>query len=80
MRIASFPLQAYLMTKLITVFSETGQQLVDDTKHWALIFVGLACATGVGYFLVGFCATTLSTVSINPSMPSTSGLVYSIKH
>lgn len=51
------------MTKLILVFGESGQKLLDDTVHWALMFTALACTTGFAYFLVGWASIILSTVS-----------------
>lgn len=62
--VAAYPLQAYLMTKLILVFGESDEKLQSDSQHWALMFTALACTTGASYFLVGWASSTLSTVSI----------------
>jgi ATP-binding cassette subfamily B (MDR/TAP) protein 1 len=51
---AAYPIQAFLMAKLILVFGEVDQKLIDDTNHWALLFVALACSTGAAYFVLGW--------------------------
>jgi ATP-binding cassette subfamily B (MDR/TAP) protein 1 len=58
---AAFPIQAYLFAQLVVVFQEFGQQLIDDTAHWALMFVVLACCIGFFYFVVGWASNSLST-------------------
>jgi ATP-binding cassette subfamily B (MDR/TAP) protein 1 len=58
----SVPLQSYLFAQLVAVFQEPpGQQILDDSAHWALMFVVLACCIGATYLIVGWAASTLST-------------------
>ncbi len=58
----SFPLQAYLFAQLVAVFQERrGQQILDDSAHWALMFFILALCLGATYFIVGWAGSTLST-------------------
>jgi ATP-binding cassette, subfamily B (MDR/TAP), member 1 len=57
----SLPIQAYLFAQLIQVFQEPrGQQILDDSSHWALMFLILALCIGFMYLIVGWAASTLS--------------------
>jgi ATP-binding cassette, subfamily B (MDR/TAP), member 1 len=57
----AFPVQSFLFAKLVVVFQESDQMLLDDAAHWALMFVVLACCLAVTYFTVGWASTSLST-------------------
>jgi ABC-type multidrug transport system fused ATPase/permease subunit len=58
----AFPVQSYLFAQLTVVFQDQrGQQITDDSAHWALLFFVLACCLAVTYFIVGWAATSLST-------------------
>ena len=56
----AFPVQSFLFAKLIVVFQETDQMLLDDAAHWALMFVVLACCLAVTYFVVGWASNSLA--------------------
>jgi len=53
------PLQAYLFAKIIVVFTASGQELIDQSRFWSLMWVCLAIGVGLSYFLLGFIATHL---------------------
>lgn len=57
---SSFPLQAYLFAKLVTVITYTGEALVHSSEHWSLMFVILALGIGASYFLLGWSSNTIS--------------------
>jgi ABC-type multidrug transport system fused ATPase/permease subunit len=58
----AFPISAYIFAHLIEVFQDLpGQQLLNDSAHWALMFFILALCIGTSYLIVGWAATTLST-------------------
>lgn len=58
----AFPIQSYLFAQLVAVFQEPrGQQISDDSAHWALMFFILALCIGTTYLIVGWAASTLST-------------------
>jgi ATP-binding cassette subfamily B (MDR/TAP) protein 1 len=58
----SFPIQAYLFAQSVQVFQgQQGQQILDDSAHWALMFFILALCIGIMYLIVGWAASTLST-------------------
>jgi ATP-binding cassette subfamily B (MDR/TAP) protein 1 len=58
----SFPIQAYLFAQSVQVFQELrGQQILDDSAHWALMFFILALCIGIMYVIAGWAASTLST-------------------
>lgn len=46
------PLQAYFFAHVISVFSETGQQLLDDSAFWSKWWAVLAVGIGVSYFIL----------------------------
>ncbi|OCK85136.1 ABC transporter [Lepidopterella palustris CBS 459.81] len=48
---ASFPVQAFLFSKLVTVFELSGQHLVNRGNFWALMFFVSALANLVSYFV-----------------------------
>ena len=58
---SAFPVQSFLFAKIVTVFQEFGQMLVDDTTHWALMFVALASCLFVTYFVLGWASNSIST-------------------
>lgn len=50
---AAFPLQAYIFSKIITVFEVPRSQLQHDANFWALIFFFLALGVLVAYASIG---------------------------
>lgn len=51
-----FPLQAYLFSKLVTVFQLRGPRLLNRSEFWALMYFILALGCDlVAYFMVFFC-------------------------
>ncbi|KAI5920279.1 P-loop containing nucleoside triphosphate hydrolase protein [Camillea tinctor] len=57
---ASPAFQAYIFASLISSFVFWGDILLALTRFWALMFVVLAGAAGIGYFLLGFASTRVS--------------------
>lgn len=67
---AAYAVQAYLFSKLIVVFQETGSKLVSDANFWALMFFILALAVGIFYGVIGWTSNSLS-VYVGSSSRST---------
>ena len=61
--VASSPAQAFLFAELISGFYLWGDYLRDWINFWCLMFTALACGVGLGYFALGWSATTLAFVS-----------------
>ncbi|KAI1461761.1 P-loop containing nucleoside triphosphate hydrolase protein [Annulohypoxylon moriforme] len=59
---ASTPMQAYLFGKIIVVFSYVNDipKFTSEANFWSLMWVFLAIATGLAYFVVGFVASNLA--------------------
>ncbi|KAI1491435.1 P-loop containing nucleoside triphosphate hydrolase protein [Biscogniauxia mediterranea] len=57
---ASPAFQAYIFASLIASFAFWGDILLALTRFWSLMFVVLAGAAGIGYFLLGFASTRVS--------------------
>ncbi|KAI1213770.1 P-loop containing nucleoside triphosphate hydrolase protein [Annulohypoxylon truncatum] len=59
---ASNPMQAYLFGKIIVVFSYVDDipRFISEANFWSLMWVVLAVATGVAYFVLGFVASNLA--------------------
>ncbi len=66
------PLQAFLFAKVIVVFELTGQDLLDQSRFWALMWVMLAIGVGLSYFILGYMSTPCSTTSAPSTASSTS--------
>ncbi|KND86377.1 Multidrug resistance protein 2 [Tolypocladium ophioglossoides CBS 100239] len=58
--VASTPLQAYLFAKVVVIFQEQGQQLIDDGNFWSLMWLVMAIAVGLSYFFMGLITTNLA--------------------
>lgn len=62
--LAAVPLTAYLMANVISVFSDYKpddvQGMSSASQTWALAFVYLAIGVGVSYFVMAWCANSLS--------------------
>jgi ATP-binding cassette, subfamily B (MDR/TAP), member 1 len=54
---AAMPVQAYLFARVIVVFQETRALFVDDSRFWSLMWLILAIAVGISYFVLGFSTT-----------------------
>ncbi|KAI0175754.1 P-loop containing nucleoside triphosphate hydrolase protein [Hypoxylon sp. FL1284] len=59
---AASPVQAYLFAKIIVVFTYVGDldRFTSEANFWSLMWVVLAIATGVSYFVLGFVSTHLA--------------------
>ncbi|OBT74578.1 hypothetical protein VF21_07563 [Pseudogymnoascus sp. 05NY08] len=61
---AAVPVTAFLMANVISVFSDYRpddvQGMSSASQTWALAFVYLAIGVGVSYFVMGWCANSLS--------------------
>lgn len=53
------PLQAFFFAHVISVFSETGQKLLDDSSFWSKWWAVLAVGIGVCYFILMVAATNV---------------------
>jgi ATP-binding cassette subfamily B (MDR/TAP) protein 1 len=60
---ATYPLQAYLFAKAISVFTLPKQRLVERGNFWALMFCAQAFGVAVAFFVMGWASTIISTVS-----------------
>jgi len=49
-----FPLQAYILAKLINVFTLPMSELVSQGNHWSLMFFIEAIGVGIAYFMLGW--------------------------
>ncbi|KAI5781280.1 P-loop containing nucleoside triphosphate hydrolase protein [Geopyxis carbonaria] len=57
-----FPVQALLFSRIVTVFSYTGEKLKSEGNFWALMFFMLALATLFAYASMGFFWTTAAFI------------------
>lgn len=57
---ASYAIQAWLLSELITVFTYTGARLVNQSKLWSLMLFVLSLGVGVCYALIGYFTNSLS--------------------
>ncbi|RMZ82567.1 hypothetical protein DV738_g1474, partial [Chaetothyriales sp. CBS 135597] len=57
---AAFPIQAWIFSKLIEVFTFTGRRLVSAGNHWSLMFFILAIEQAISYFIIGYASTEIS--------------------
>ncbi|KAK0701257.1 multidrug resistance protein [Lasiosphaeris hirsuta] len=59
---AGTPLQAYLFAKVVQVYQYVGDaaKFRSEGNFWSLMWLVLAIAVGLGYFLMGFVATHLA--------------------
>lgn len=55
-----FALQSFLFSKFITVFEQTGPQLLQSANFWALMFFALSLLVLVAYAAMGFSSHRLS--------------------
>lgn len=62
MTIAAMPLQAYLFSKIVTVFQLSGHALAHESQYWSLRFLYLAIGVAVAYFIVGWSCKALEVV------------------
>ncbi|TPX08939.1 uncharacterized protein E0L32_009643 [Thyridium curvatum] len=53
------PIQAYLFARLIKVFTLRGEELMHESRFWALMWVVLAAGVGFSYFVMGLVANYL---------------------
>jgi len=51
---AVFPLQAHLFSKLVTIFQLLGQNLINRSNFWALMYLILGLDDILSYFLIFF--------------------------
>ncbi|KAK3394135.1 P-loop containing nucleoside triphosphate hydrolase protein [Podospora didyma] len=56
---AAVPMQAYLFAKVVDVFSQSGDALLDGATFWAKMWAVLAAVVGVSYFTTMFVSTTV---------------------
>ncbi|KAF2401756.1 leptomycin B resistance protein pmd1 [Trichodelitschia bisporula] len=59
---ASYPLQAFLFSKLVNAFTLAKDKLVKTGNFWSLMFFILALAMALFYFTLGFAAHIVSTI------------------
>ncbi|KAI1335902.1 P-loop containing nucleoside triphosphate hydrolase protein [Xylariaceae sp. FL0016] len=59
---AASPIQAYLFAKIIVVFqyADDPDKFRSEANFWSLMWVVLAIANGLSYFILGFVATRLA--------------------
>ncbi|KAK7182630.1 ABC transporter [Paraphaeosphaeria sporulosa] len=57
---AAFPLQAYLIANLISLFAFYGEFLREATNFWCLMTVVLAIGVGICHFVLGWACNTVS--------------------
>ncbi|RMD40861.1 hypothetical protein DV735_g4278, partial [Chaetothyriales sp. CBS 134920] len=57
---AAFPLQAWIFSKLIEVFTFTGRELIRAGNHWSLMFFILAIEQAISYFFLGYASTAIT--------------------
>lgn len=57
---AAYPIQAWLLTKVIVVFTYTGSRLVNQANFWSLMLFILSLAVGVCYALIGYFTNSLA--------------------
>ncbi|QSS64149.1 ABC multidrug transporter, partial [Histoplasma capsulatum] len=53
---------SYIFAQLTAVFQLSGDQLINRSEFWALMFFILALGVGFFYFVLGFSSTSLSAV------------------
>jgi ATP-binding cassette subfamily B (MDR/TAP) protein 1 len=62
--VATYPLQAYLFAKAVSVFTLFPmQRLVNRGNFWALMFAAQAFGVAIAFFVMGWASTIISTVS-----------------
>ncbi|KAK1834836.1 P-loop containing nucleoside triphosphate hydrolase protein [Podospora conica] len=54
----AIPMQAFLFAKIVVVFAEIGQPLIDGATFWAKMWAILAAVVGFGYFMTTYAGTT----------------------
>ncbi|KAK0745952.1 P-loop containing nucleoside triphosphate hydrolase protein [Schizothecium vesticola] len=54
----AIPMQAFLFAKIVVVFQESGESLIDGATFWAKMWAILAAVVGFGYFLTTYAGTT----------------------
>ncbi|KAG5297998.1 ABC multidrug transporter [Histoplasma ohiense] len=57
---SAFAIQSYIFAQLTAVFQLSGDQLINRSEFWALMFFILALGVGFFYFVLGFSSTSLS--------------------
>ncbi|EER45635.1 MDR efflux pump ABC3 [Histoplasma capsulatum H143] len=57
---SAFAIQSYIFAQLTAVFQLSGDQLINRSEFWALMFFTLALGVGFFYFVLGFSSTSLS--------------------
>lgn len=67
---AVYPLQAYILAKLINAFTLTGQALVNTGNHWALMCFILALGVAVAYFTTGWASHQTGNVVVHAAYRS----------
>lgn len=61
--LATYPMQAYLFSKAVSVFTLPREQLIRRGNFWALMFVALALGVGSAFLVLGWASTIISVVS-----------------
>jgi ATP-binding cassette subfamily B (MDR/TAP) protein 1 len=62
LRLAIYPLQAYLFAQLIQTFTLSGQELVHKGNFWSLMFFIQAIGVFIAYFMLGWASHHASAV------------------
>ncbi|KAF2279224.1 P-loop containing nucleoside triphosphate hydrolase protein [Westerdykella ornata] len=57
---AVYPLQAWIFSNVIQVFTYTGEKFVKDGNFWSGMFGVEAAGVGLSYFVLGLCAHLIS--------------------
>ena len=59
---AAFPGQAFLMAKIMDVFTLQGQAMIDRGNFFATMFIVMAAGCWVAYFLLGYSTNVIAQV------------------
>ncbi|KAF9892618.1 hypothetical protein FE257_001020 [Aspergillus nanangensis] len=62
---AGFALQSWLFANMTQIFQFTGAKLMSSANFWASMFVVLASAMGIFYFVLGFTSNSLSMFMVS---------------
>jgi hypothetical protein len=65
---ATYPLQAYLFAKCVSVFTLFKEDLVRRGNFWAAMFAYQAIGVGFAYLVLGWASSLISTVSLHVSI------------
>ncbi|EEQ91210.2 ABC multidrug transporter [Blastomyces dermatitidis ER-3] len=57
---SAFAIQSYIFAQLTAVFQLSGDELINRSEFWSLMFFILALCVGLFYFILGFASTSLS--------------------